>query len=493
MRSSMLRDGKMAPESIWQFQTGMKGLSGSPLLQELSPLPVIRIRLPCQFAIQCNRPHSSVGPRLNSMSYYNIIQGIHTMAKPLKMGTVIQFPESANATPLYKGKASAKLLKKAKDAYSAARQRCHNPNHPSYGGYGALGIKMLFADVYHFIDDVGIPKSSDVSLDRINAHGHYEPGNVRWAKSKVQALNKKEGEYATHAPLHVLIHAAKAKAAAPNDRKLMRDAWKHAVTTMNRGYLGEDVRDWFDANRPDFKFSENGWLFGQARSFDEPESYFYLPSLTLPGQKAILIGGPFEGQKAPDLADGTIPALGYFPLKGYVPSIVLGWMNKDLHDETTRGAVWIGQTSPELLLSGGIEGWMLAIASKLSEKGSVNVCPVMTLIDKLKAAGHPYGWDDLESPILDCRYLFVPDLEIDAGKNMDISGLDRAQIATLIKYRAARGLQTYVGVANIEKLGINLQQTVLSSLQARKLPSKIFNVPKRIEAGGPMKNTNPYI
>ena len=33
-------------------------------------------------------------------------------------------------------------------------------------------------------------RPEDMTIDRIDVHGNYEPGNVRWATKEVQNMNK---------------------------------------------------------------------------------------------------------------------------------------------------------------------------------------------------------------------------------------------------------------------------------------------------------------
>jgi len=52
------------------------------------------------------------------------------------------------------------------------------------------GIEFRFASVRELIREIGYrPQGS--SLDRIEADGHYELGNVRWATRSQQQRNKK--------------------------------------------------------------------------------------------------------------------------------------------------------------------------------------------------------------------------------------------------------------------------------------------------------------
>lgn len=72
------------------------------------------------------------------------------------------------------------------------RERCENPNHPSWHRYGGRGIKVCaaWADYAVFIADMGPRPSTKHSLDRTNNDGNYEPGNCRWATALEQGNNR---------------------------------------------------------------------------------------------------------------------------------------------------------------------------------------------------------------------------------------------------------------------------------------------------------------
>jgi len=91
-------------------------------------------------------------------------------------------------------------------ALISMRQRCLNPNNPSYPNYGGRGIQVCerWLDpemgVAWFLKDVGErppnPEGWDsrkayYSLDRIDNDGDYEPGNVRWATPSQQQSNRR--------------------------------------------------------------------------------------------------------------------------------------------------------------------------------------------------------------------------------------------------------------------------------------------------------------
>lgn len=74
-------------------------------------------------------------------------------------------------------------------------KRCENPNHHAYARYGGRGIAVCpgwRADFAVFLRDVGHRPNPELSLDRLDNDGNYEPGNVRWATAKEQAANRRK-------------------------------------------------------------------------------------------------------------------------------------------------------------------------------------------------------------------------------------------------------------------------------------------------------------
>jgi hypothetical protein len=81
-------------------------------------------------------------------------------------------------------------------AWTAAKQRCFNQKHPQYSSYGGRGITMCEAwvkDFAKFYAHIGPApgQGRNVSLDRTKNDGDYEPGNVRWASTQQQLLNRR--------------------------------------------------------------------------------------------------------------------------------------------------------------------------------------------------------------------------------------------------------------------------------------------------------------
>jgi hypothetical protein len=74
------------------------------------------------------------------------------------------------------------------------KTRCLNSNNNKFSNYGAQGVTICpqWIDSFEtFLNDIGPRPSIKHSIDRYpDRHGNYEPGNVRWATSKEQALNR---------------------------------------------------------------------------------------------------------------------------------------------------------------------------------------------------------------------------------------------------------------------------------------------------------------
>lgn len=81
------------------------------------------------------------------------------------------------------------------DAWQSMRSRCNNPKNKAYRNYGGRGIAVCErwnSSFLDFVADMGEPPSANLSLDRINNNGNYEPENCRWATWTQQRHNRRD-------------------------------------------------------------------------------------------------------------------------------------------------------------------------------------------------------------------------------------------------------------------------------------------------------------
>lgn len=83
--------------------------------------------------------------------------------------------------------------------YYGIKQRCYNQNNPEYKNYGGRGISMCEEWLSNFMNFYNWALENDYSdeltIDRINNDGNYEPGNCRWATRKQQSFNRSDNRY----------------------------------------------------------------------------------------------------------------------------------------------------------------------------------------------------------------------------------------------------------------------------------------------------------
>lgn len=99
-------------------------------------------------------------------------------------------------------------IEKARNTWRGMIRRCHVPGFgkryatgvPRFEDYGAKGISVApcWRESFEaFVEDVGLPRSRSVTLDRIDPEGDYEPGNVRWVGPLMQKMNQRHTRWLT--------------------------------------------------------------------------------------------------------------------------------------------------------------------------------------------------------------------------------------------------------------------------------------------------------
>ena len=79
-------------------------------------------------------------------------------------------------------------------------RRCNDQKHKGYEGYGGRGISVCnewheYVTFARWAIQNGY--ADNLSIDRINNDGNYEPSNCRWITSKEQLYNKRTSRFAT--------------------------------------------------------------------------------------------------------------------------------------------------------------------------------------------------------------------------------------------------------------------------------------------------------
>ena len=86
--------------------------------------------------------------------------------------------------------------------WSNIKTRCYNVNDPHYERWGARGVGMCdeWRNDFKSFYDWSISKgySDELTIDRINSNGNYEPTNCRWVTLAENNRNKPHVRYITH-------------------------------------------------------------------------------------------------------------------------------------------------------------------------------------------------------------------------------------------------------------------------------------------------------
>lgn len=78
-------------------------------------------------------------------------------------------------------------------AWANMLQRCTNEKHPRWKQYGARGVKVCkrWLKFENFLADMGHKPSPELTLDRTDPAGNYEPKNCRWISFDENRSNRR--------------------------------------------------------------------------------------------------------------------------------------------------------------------------------------------------------------------------------------------------------------------------------------------------------------
>jgi len=82
--------------------------------------------------------------------------------------------------------------------WDGMHERCERIKHPQYKNYGGRGIKICAEwQVYELFAKWARNNgyAENLTLDRIDVNGNYEPSNCRWATMKEQMSNKRTNHF----------------------------------------------------------------------------------------------------------------------------------------------------------------------------------------------------------------------------------------------------------------------------------------------------------
>lgn len=86
--------------------------------------------------------------------------------------------------------------------YHNMRNRCHYKKHDRYKNYGGRGIKVCdeWLNSYKSFENWALTHgyNDNLTIDRIDANGNYEPNNCKWSTKKQQSRNTTKNVYLTY-------------------------------------------------------------------------------------------------------------------------------------------------------------------------------------------------------------------------------------------------------------------------------------------------------
>lgn len=136
--------------------------------------------------------------------------------------------------------------------WNCMKNRCANNNHNDYKLYGERGISVCeewehdFSNFYNWSIENGY--KDNLSIDRIDVNGNYEPSNCKWSTAKEQSRNKRTNRYITYeGETHILTDWSKILGIERHtlQDRIIKYGWsiEKAFTTPVKNYTKKNFLD----------------------------------------------------------------------------------------------------------------------------------------------------------------------------------------------------------------------------------------------------------
>lgn len=106
--------------------------------------------------------------------------------------------------PIYESKYDGRSGNRTYGIWAGMKRRCYKEDDPAYRFYGKRGIRVCdeWLNDYWAFHNWAMEHGyrDDLTIDRINSDGNYEPSNCRWATYKEQSENSRPPYTLTRQP-----------------------------------------------------------------------------------------------------------------------------------------------------------------------------------------------------------------------------------------------------------------------------------------------------